>query len=180
MHPRALLASRGRRARSKGDPRWQKAASGTDPPLFLGIDHTAIVVGDTQKSLAFYRDTLGLQVAGESENYGPEQEHLNNVFGARLRITSMRARSGPGIEFLEYLAPSDGRPYPGGARANDLVHWETTLVTSDVDRLAHHLAFEHTRFVSPGVVSNADVAFGFRKEASIQDPDGHVLHLIQR
>src|SRR5689334_14384383 len=53
----------------KGDPRWQ--ATGR---LFLGIDHTAIVVRDTAASLAFYRDMLGLRIAGESTNYGPEQE----------------------------------------------------------------------------------------------------------
>ena len=41
--------------------------------IFLGIDHTAIVISDTDKSLAFYRDLLGLRVAGESENYGIEQ-----------------------------------------------------------------------------------------------------------
>ena len=44
-----------------------------------------------------------MRVAGESENYGPEQERLNNVFGAHLRITALRAASGPGIELLEYL-----------------------------------------------------------------------------
>src|SRR2546422_9247939 len=70
----------------KGDPKWHLP---TDR-LFLGIDHTAIVVGDTEASLKFYRDILGLRVAGESENYGTEQEHLNNVFGARLRITSVK------------------------------------------------------------------------------------------
>ena len=59
-----------------------------------GIDHTAIVVANTEASLKFYRDALGLQIAGTSENYGTEQEHLNNVFGARLRITSLRAGSG--------------------------------------------------------------------------------------
>ena len=41
---------------------------------------------------ALYRDALGLQVAGGSENYDVEQEHLNNVFGARLRITALRRR----------------------------------------------------------------------------------------
>ena len=87
--------------------------SGTYPihqrsTLFLGIDHTAIVVSDTGKSLAFYRDLLGLRVAGESENYGVEQEHLNQVFGARLHITGLRAEHGPGIEFLEYITPPGG------------------------------------------------------------------------
>jgi len=52
--------------------------------------------------MRFYRDTLGLRAARESENYGTEQEHLNNVFGARLRITGLRATDGPGIELLEY------------------------------------------------------------------------------
>ena len=53
----------------KGDPKWQQPSD----RLFLGIDHTAIVVSDTAQSLRCYRDTLGLRVAGESENYGPEQ-----------------------------------------------------------------------------------------------------------
>jgi catechol 2,3-dioxygenase-like lactoylglutathione lyase family enzyme len=92
----------------KGDAKWQAK---TDR-VFLGIDHTAIAVSNTEASLKFYRDLLGLRVAGESENYGTEQEHLNNVFGARLRITALRAPSGPGIELLEYLSPRDGRPYP--------------------------------------------------------------------
>src|SRR5437899_1606412 len=89
----------------KGLDKWHRPSD----KMFLGIDHTAIVVGDTNSSLKFYRDVLGMRVAGESENYGTEQEHLNNVFGARLHITSLRAASGPGIELLEYLAPLDGR-----------------------------------------------------------------------
>jgi catechol 2,3-dioxygenase-like lactoylglutathione lyase family enzyme len=80
----------------KGDPRWQQRKD----KLFLGIDHTAIVVSSTHNSLKFYRDLLGLKLAGESMNYGTEQEHLNNVAGARLHISGLRAKNGPGIEFL--------------------------------------------------------------------------------
>src|SRR6185369_13604141 len=101
--------------------------------LFLGVDHTAIVVADTGASLRFYRDLLGMRVAGESENHGTEQEHLNNVFGARLRITALRAAAGPGIELLEYLAPGDGRIYPADSRANDLWSWQTRLATDDAE-----------------------------------------------
>ncbi|MEO7275793.1 MAG: VOC family protein, partial [Vicinamibacterales bacterium] len=50
----------------KGAAKWHRPSD----RLFLGIDHTAIVVDDTEKSLRFYRDGLGLRVAGESENYG--------------------------------------------------------------------------------------------------------------
>ncbi len=111
----------------KGDPKWHKRQG-----LFLGIDHTAIVVSSTEKSLKFYRDQLGLAVKGESVNYGPEQEHLNNVEGARLHITGLRGAAGPGVEFLDYLAPKGGRPYPADAQPNDLVFTETVLLSSDV------------------------------------------------
>ena len=80
----------------KGAPQWQAHAQN----IFLGIDHTAIVVDDTNASLRFYRDALGMAIAGESENFDVEQEHLNNVFGARLRITSLRAAAGPGRDLL--------------------------------------------------------------------------------
>src|SRR4051812_21280628 len=59
----------------KGAAKWHRASGN----LFLGIDHTAIVVGDTDSSLRFYRELLGMRVVGESENYGTEQAHLNNV-----------------------------------------------------------------------------------------------------
>ncbi len=96
----------------KGNPKWHERRGA----LFLGIDHTAIVVADTESSLKFYRDTLGLAIVGTSENYGTEQEHLNNVFGARLRITTLHAARGPGVELLEYLAPRDGRAIPVDTR----------------------------------------------------------------
>jgi catechol 2,3-dioxygenase-like lactoylglutathione lyase family enzyme len=111
----------------KGDPKWQKR----DGRLFLGIDHTAIVVGDTEASLKFYRDTLGMRVAGASENYGIEQERLSNVAGARLRITALRAQAGPGVEFLEYLMPRDGRDNPANDSVCDLVRRETVMVSGD-------------------------------------------------
>ena len=122
---------------SKGDARWHRPN-----PLFLGIDHTAIVTGDTDRALALYRDLLGLRVAGGATNYGVEQEHLNNVFGARLRITTLRSANGPGIELLDYLAPSDGRPVPLDLHSNDLAHWQTTLIAKGLDAEPDHVGAE--------------------------------------
>jgi catechol 2,3-dioxygenase-like lactoylglutathione lyase family enzyme len=159
----------------KGDPRWQ-AGGGR---LFLGIDHTAIVVRDTDASLRLYRDTLGLRVAGESENYGVEQEHLNEVFGARLRITALRAPAGPGIEFLEYLAPSDGRPTPDDIRSNDLASWQTRLVVADPGAVMTAARRAGARLVSPGAVRLPDSVLGYDEAMLIRDPDGHALLLAR-
>ncbi len=158
----------------KGNPKWQQSSG----RLFLGIDHTAIVVSDSAKSLAFYRDLLGLAVAGESENYGSEQEHLNNVFGARLRITALRAEGGPGIEFLEYLAPRDGRPRPRDVRSNDLVNWQTRLVARDAESVASRARAARTDFVSAGVTL-LDGRLGFGKALIVSDPDGHSVEIVE-
>jgi catechol 2,3-dioxygenase-like lactoylglutathione lyase family enzyme len=160
----------------KGDPKWHTPSG----KLFLGIDHTAIVVTDTDESLRFYRDTLGLKVAGESENYGIEQERLNSVFGARLRITALRAPSGPGIEFLEYLAPRDGRPAPIDARANDLFHWQTNMVAASAEAAVRAIRSRRFHFISPGVVELSDNTLGFRKGLLVRDPDGHAVQMVQK
>ena len=160
----------------KGTPKWHEPTQN----LFLGIDHTASVVDDTDASLHFYRDALGMSLAGESENFDVEQEHLNNVFGARLRISTLRADAGPGIELLEYLAPRDGRPAPRDLRANDIAHWQTTVISSRVDGVLD-LAREHRlSLVSPGPVDTTSLGDGRRASALARDPDGHALQFVVR
>lgn len=153
----------------KGDPRWQRSTGA----LFLGIDHTAIVVSDTDASLPFYRDLLGLEVAGTSDNFGPEQERLNSVFGARLRITALRGSAGPGVEFLEYLTPAGGRPMPADTGANDLWHWQIHLRTTGLDDASAAAKRHGGRRVSAEVAVTADEALGFASAVMIRDRDGH-------
>ena len=160
----------------KGDPKWQE----TNGRLFLGIDHTAIAVSDTDRSLQFYRDLLGMKLAGESENYGIEQERLNKVFGSRVRISGLRAQSGPGVEFLEYLTPRDGRFTPPDTRGNDLWHWQTAMRVRRADAAAEKLNAARDRFISPGVVTIPDRTLGINKAFLLRDPDAHGVQLIEK
>lgn len=160
----------------KGSAKWHNPA--LCGKLFLGIDHTAIVVGDSERSLTFYRDTLGLTVAGTSENYGPEQEHLNNVFGARLHITGLStAGDGIAVEFLEYLAPTGGRPFPTDTLSSDLWHWQTNFAANDIGGL---LRSYRPEYISPGSVLFDSSMFGIKKAALMRDPDGHAVRLAER
>jgi catechol 2,3-dioxygenase-like lactoylglutathione lyase family enzyme len=157
----------------KGADKWQRKGDA----LFLGIDHSAIVVSDTEASLRYYRDALGLRVAGTSENYGPEQERLNNVFGARLRITALRAASGPGIELLEYLAPRSGRAMPLDTQADDLWYWQINLRGSDLAGADRAVRAGHYAYLSPGIVDVPGSELAFRRALTLRDPDGHALRL---
>lgn len=157
----------------KGDPKWHA----TSNRLFLGIDHTAIVVDDTQRSLHFYRDLLGFRVAGDSFNYSIEQERLNNVFGARLHITGLKVEGGPGVEFLEYLSPRTGRPAIDIA-SNDLAHWETTVTTGTAERAFEQMERGRAFLVSPSVAALTGI--GPKKGLLVKDPDGHAIKVIER
>jgi catechol 2,3-dioxygenase-like lactoylglutathione lyase family enzyme len=146
----------------KGDARWQSTQR-----LFLGIDHTAITVSDTDAGLRFYRDGLGLEVRGGSENWGPEQERLSGAPGARVRITSLRSAAGPGVEFLHYQAPTNGRANPADARPNDLWHVETRFQTTDVKAALGRLG-----------TARLDRSAGTHHGVFLRDPDGHALRIL--
>lgn len=157
--------------KGKGQPKWQK----TYGKLFIGIDHTAIGVRSTDSSLHFYQDMLGINRKGDSWNMGMEQAHLNFVEGASLHITGLRAERGPGIEFLQYLNPGPGKPYPEDTRADDIWYWQTLLKTNDADKLYEQLRQAGYRFVSKGVVELRSRDGRKIKAFIVRDPDGHAV-----
>ncbi|HEX4850715.1 MAG TPA: VOC family protein, partial [Puia sp.] len=155
----------------KGQLKWQHSKGN----LFLGIDHTAIGISNTTNSLHFYQQIFGLDKKGESWNEGTEQEHLNNVEGARLHITSLRSHLGPGIEFLQYLQPLTGKLYPIDTRADDIWYWQTTLITNNATALYNKLKEGGYQFVSNGLI-DLKTETGKHFIAFItKDPDGHAM-----
>jgi len=158
----------------KGNAKWHKKSN----QLFLGIDHTAIAVSNTDESLKFYRDVLGMEVGDESENYGIEQSRLNNVEGAHLKITGLHSDFGFGIEFLNYLTPKGGRSNPENINANDLVHWQTKLSTKNIDELFSKIKNAGYQTYTGIITMNKNYA-GFSKGFIVKDPNGHRLLIIQ-
>jgi len=162
--------------RGKGRDKWHSSARAG---LFLGLDHTAIAATDSDASLEFYRDALGLKLAGSSLNSGVEQAKLSGVPAARVRITGLSADAPPGVEFLQYLEPVDGRRTPKDSQANDLWHWQIHIVVGDLATTARALELHGGRRISTGIVIGADFAHPRRGELLIADRDGHVVRLIQ-
>jgi catechol 2,3-dioxygenase-like lactoylglutathione lyase family enzyme len=160
----------------KGNPVWKKPGSN----LFLGIDHTAMTVRSTENSLTFYRDLLGLTVAGGTVNMGTEQEHLDSLPGARVHVAGLTpTMSPPGVEFLEYERPTAGRPFPTDSHPTDLWHWQTTVVVSDIDAVASALQGK-AQFLSAGVVTFPDRTLGYVKGLLVRDPDGHAIKMVSQ
>lgn len=158
----------------KGAPKWQDKTR-----LFLGIDHSAITVADTQRSRRFYEDLVGLKVAGGSLNTGETQEQLDNAFGAVVRITGLRPElsHSPGLEFLQYLTPSGGRSAPAAWRPNDLALTRTVVKVSGLAEAARRLQEANVTFISPTIVDLPGP--GWRQAILVKDPDGHAVMLVE-
>ena len=162
--------------KDKGNPKWQKPTE----KIFLGIDHSAIGIDKTTKSLLFYTEVLGLKVGGNSENYGTEQEHLNQVFGAHLIITGLHANTGFGVEFLDYLAPQGGRLYPKESVPTDLWHWNYILKADNIEKMYADLKAKEYKIISNGIVNlNIPKTENTGKAILVRDPDGHALLIYQ-
>lgn len=161
---------------NKGNVKWHVKSNN----IFLGIDHTAIAISDSKESLKFYRETLGMRIIGESENYGIEQERLNNVDGAHLKITGLGTDSGFGIEFLNYLNPQNGRHYPTDVKANDLIHWQIKLVTNNIQSLFSKLYKNGYKTYNNSVINFNESEFNFKSGFIVLDPDGHRLLIVSK
>ena len=157
----------------KGKPRWQQSNS----QLFLGIDHSAITVENTSKSLEFYNHLLGLKITADSLNYGPDQEKLSQVPDAKVYITSLNAAQGPGIELLDYLPPQSGRDMPPNSRANDQWHWQIRLQSTELAQL-HQSLVKANAFVRC-LLSFRNPYLDYHEAFLTKDPDGHTLLITQ-
>jgi catechol 2,3-dioxygenase-like lactoylglutathione lyase family enzyme len=136
--------------------------------LCLGIDHSAISVADTNRSVAFY-SRLGLVRTTSSVNVGREQEKLDNHRGVVVEVTALAPpmQAVPHVELLCYRGNFDRRE----------------LLTNRNDVAATQLAFEAERDALDAIVAlNRDTTISSPTtserggcRALLRDPDGHLL-----
>src|SRR6516225_10484030 len=101
------------------------------------VDSVAITVSDLDRSVDFYSNVLNFQKISEYEVAGAGYEHLEGVFGVRIRAARMQLGNEK-IELMEYLAPK-GRPVPADSRGNDRWFQHVAIIVRDMDRAYAHL-----------------------------------------
>jgi catechol 2,3-dioxygenase-like lactoylglutathione lyase family enzyme len=120
----------------------------------LGIDHSAICVRDSGRSIAFYAG-LGLNEAARSLNSGPEQERLDGIPQARVAVTALAPRQGtPHVELLCYQSAAHAAALT--LRNNDVATTRLVLEMSNEP---------------PTTTAN-------RAARQVLDPDGHHLLIV--
>jgi catechol 2,3-dioxygenase-like lactoylglutathione lyase family enzyme len=142
-----------------------------------GISHTSFTVSDLDRSLAFYRDVLGLELLVEIQRDGDFIEQVVGFPGASLRIVGLKLPHGSDhiLELIEYRAPQGNKIdlrtcNPGVAHL--------CFVTDDIHSAYEALRAKGVVFKSPPVrVPSGPSTGGY--DAYFLDPDGITLELSQ-
>ena len=158
----------------KGQKKWHQKSD----QLFLGIDHTAIAITNTEQSLQFYRDFLGMRVDGGSFNWQAAQARMDALPKAKVRITALRPiQGGLGIELLDYIEPANGRPIPADLKPSDIAYAQVELI---VNQMTHQFDQSRIQYI-PQDSNQIENASGWNHPSyRIKDPTGHFLVLIPK
>src|SRR5215469_849292 len=100
--------------------------------LIQSVESVGMTVSDLDRSVDFYSRILSFAKISDVELTGSDFEHLEGVFGLRMRVVRMQLGTEV-IELTEYLAPK-GRLVPADSRSNDRWFQHVAIVTSDMDR----------------------------------------------
>src|SRR5438046_7492481 len=110
----------------------------------VAVESVGMTVSDMDRSVAFY-SALTFQKVSDIEVLGEQYEHLEGVFGARMRIVRMQLGN-EFVDLTEYLAPR-GQPIPVDSRSNDLWFQHIAIVVRDMDQAFETLRALKVQFV---------------------------------
>jgi catechol 2,3-dioxygenase-like lactoylglutathione lyase family enzyme len=147
-------------------------------PLVSAVGPIGFTVSDLDRSVAFFEDVLAFEKVREVEMAGDAYEHLQGVFGLRMRVARLRLGEEE-IELTEYLAPR-GRPIPAGSRSHDRWFQHVAIIGSDMDRAYRRLRKHKVEHASSGPQRLPDwnPNAGGIEAFYCKDPDGHVLEVL--
>jgi catechol 2,3-dioxygenase-like lactoylglutathione lyase family enzyme len=161
-HPLELIAF----PQGNVPPQWQI----TSRNVCLGIDHSAVSVSNTGRSVAFYQ-SLGLDRGGGSLNTGPAQAMLDDVAEPVVEVTALRpAQATPHVELLCYRGEFDRR-----VPAQNLNDMTATRLVLGVESRATLDAI--CASASGALLSGPELREEKTYQALLHDPDGHLISL---
>lgn len=142
--------------------------------MLKGIHHTSFTVSNMDRSIAFYRDVLGLKVHWDSKAKGiyfggPVADALTGCPGKEQRIVFVTSGDSY-IELIEHIP--GGKPQVDN-KPSDVGSAHVCFQTDDIQSLFERLTNNNVRLhCSPQ-------DFGFAQIIYFRDPDGIILEAIQ-
>ena len=144
----------------------------------LILDHFNIVVQNMERSVAFYRDVLGLTQTFQATLEGEWIETVTGLAETRARCVFFQL---PGVdvrlELLEYIHP-EGASFEKDSVPNTVGLRHFAFEVDDMEAWCERLKAANVRFVSPPITVPFPVGNrGTKRLCYFHDPDGVLLEI---
>ena len=141
-----------------------------------GLDHVSVTSGDLDRSLAFYRDLLGLELRARGEAEGSSEFEITGIAGAKVRWADLQLPHGQALELIEYTEPTGT---PSQPQPNDPGATHISLRVPDADAAYARLRKAGVTVRSEPITIDAPGAWDGARAFYAADPDGVTVELIQ-
>lgn len=140
--------------------------------MIKDIRHTGIVVTELEKSLYFYRDLLGFQIAKQMEESGDYIDNILSLRNVKVTTVKMTSPSDQMIELLKYYShPAEQKT----REINEIGISHIALTVNDLNTEYRRLENEGIQFNSPPQLSPD----GYAKVAFCRAPEGTLIELVE-
>lgn len=138
------------------------------------LDHIAINVSDTQRSLDFYCGIFGLKQVEQHRLQGDEVDRMNAMQGVYAQSTRLAAPETPDIliDLLEFYSPKGKQ---SNAVLGDIGHSHFCLGVANLPETYKELKAKGVEFISDPCTF--DLGWGIVRVVFCKDPDGNIVEL---
>ena len=144
---------------------------------YIGTDHISFTVEDIERSLVFYRDTLGLPVIADQKPGHAHHTRLTGFAGAQLRTVFLAL---PGVStklgLVQYIHPPG---QPQDLATNKIGDAHICLEVADIHQVYEEWQTRGADFKSEPIRSGTGINRG-SFTVYLTDPDGITVQLLQR
>jgi len=142
------------------------------------LHHAGMTISEMGRSLAFWRDALGMEIVMDQESRGGYFEAIVGEHGVVVHTVHLAfGREGTRVELFEFASPAGGRHR---SRPADVGFAHVCVRVEDgIEDLVARLVAAGGTVSSPGVVEIDRGGNAGGRALYVRDPDGHVLELFQ-
>ena len=144
------------------------------------IYHVGLTVSDLERSIAFYRDVLGLEFQGEIFMEGEETDKMFRRVNCKARVAYLngsKAVEAPPVELIQFVN-NEVKKVPSDLFTTSIS--EVCFYTDDIDSAYKHLVDNNVECLSePQCFDFRADGFGESRAFYFRDPDGIILEMMQ-
>ena len=144
------------------------------------IYHVGLTVSDLDKSIAFYRDILGLKFQGEIMMVGEETDKMFQKKNCKARVAYLNGSENietPPIELIQFVE-EDVNKVKSDLFTTSIS--EVCFYTDDIEVVYNGLIEKHVECLSePQCFDFSSQGFGKSKAFYFKDTDGIILEMMQ-